>query len=586
MIVLGLSGLPQSQHYYLRTNPDVEPLDRRICQGMDSAACLIADGDVVAAVAEERFTGDKATGAFPAEAIEYCLEQAGIRREDVDAIAHGFNYDAYRRYFHTDPEYFRQALSGQTMIDELTRTGWHDVPARFRPVDHHLAHAASAYYASGFDDALSIVSDGMGEIDSLTVHRIVGGSFERLHRQGIDMSFGILYSIVTRFLGYVFNSDEYKVMGLSAYGDPTRFAPFFDPFITCEDGATRVVWPVGSLHHPERGYPDAMRVLEAAVGVPRRRPGDELLDVHADIAAAFQHRFGEVLTQLAEHWLRHTAQDSLCLAGGTFLNCLANQSIGELPEVRRVFVTPAAGDDGTAAGAALAVAGRMSSAFTPYTGPAYEEADARKALTQHVSDNGPGLDWEYLGVSDEYLDEAARDLAHDRIIGWFGGRMEFGPRALGNRSILALPGGEDIKDRLNMAVKLRESFRPFAPAILDSDYDQVFDTPLLEPAKYMLSTSRTRPEMRSRIAGAVHVDGSARVQVVSRDVNETFWKLLQRVKQHTGLGCVINTSFNVKNQPIIMRPDTAIEGFVNMGLDRLYIEGFRVSPAAHEKGTG
>jgi len=576
MIVLGLSGLPNSQPYFLRTHPDVELVDRRICQGMDSAACLIADGELIAAVAEERFTGEKATGAFPAAAIEYCLEHAGLRRADVDVVAHGFNYDAYRRYFRTDPDYFEQALSGRTIIDELTQAGWTDVAARFRPIDHHVAHAASAYYASGFDDALSIVSDGMGEIDSLTVHRINAGNFERLHRQGIEESFGILYSVITRFLGYVFNSDEYKVMGLSAYGDPARFASFFDSLMTCSAGATRIAWPAGALRNSDRGYPEAMRVLEAALGVPRRRPGDELGDVHADIAAAFQQRFGEILTRFAEHWLGHTGQRSLCLAGGTFLNCLANQSIGELPAVERLFVTPAAGDDGTAVGAALAVSGRLSSAFTPYTGPAYGGAETHAALERYST----GVSWEHLGVSDEYLDRAAQDIADDRIIAWFGGRMEFGPRALGNRSILALPGGADIRDRLNLAVKLREPFRPFAPAILDSDYDAVFDTPVLEPAKYMLSTSRARPEMQSRIAGAVHVDGTARVQVVSRDVNETFWRLLQRVKQHTGLGCVINTSFNVKNQPIIMHPEAAVAGFVNMRLDRLYIEGFRVSPAA------
>jgi carbamoyltransferase len=579
VFLLGLSGLPCAQQAYLRDNPDVDPIDSRICQGMDSAACLVEDGRIIAAAAEERFTGEKATGAFPAAAIEYCLSEAGITPREVDLVAHGFNYDRFRRFFHQDLKHFEAALSGQTVVDALTLSGWHNVAERFRPVDHHLAHSASAYYPSGYDDALSIVSDGMGEIVSLTVHHARDGRFEQLHSQGIDTSLGIAYSLLTRYLGYMFNSDEYKVMGLSAYGDPTRHAGFFDDLVRTRDGMIEVTWPRAALRWPEQGYPNAMAYLERSLGVPRRRPQEEVQGVHADIAASFQARFTSVLSGLVEHWLKQTGTDSVCLSGGTFLNCVANGAISQLPQVRRLFIPPAAGDDGTAIGAALYVAGgRADVRFTPYSGPGYTPADVEAALTASAAT--AGLNWKLASDVEQYLDLAAEDISEDRIIAWFAGRMEFGPRALGNRSILALPRGRDIKDRLNHAVKLRESFRPFAPAILDSDYDEFFTDRALYPSRYMLATTRVRPERVAEIAGAVHADGTSRVQVVHREDNELFWRLLSKVKERTGVGCVINTSFNVKNQPIIRDPVTAVRSFATMALDRLYIEGYRVWPAA------
>jgi carbamoyltransferase len=576
LIVLGLSGLPNGQAFHLQSHPHAREIDRRICQGMDSAACIVVDGEVRAAAAEERFTGAKGTGVFPAQAIRYCLDHAGIGSDDVDVIAHGFNYDKYRRFFHHTPDYFHQALSGQTMIDALTSDGWRDVAARFRPVDHHLAHAASACQLSGFEDSLSIVSDGMGEIHSLSVHRYTRGEFRQLHSQRLKTSLGLLYSIVTRFLGYTFNSDEYKVMGLSAYGDPARFAAFFERFMRHEDGAIAVDWPLGALERGGAGYPDAMDFLEHSLGVPARAPGAEVAAAYADIAAAFQRRFSVILTELARWWLVRTGADSLCLSGGTFLNCLANESIGRLPQVGRMFVPPGAGDDGTAVGSALYVTERPASGFSVYTGPGYQPADVSKALANFPQSGRTPPACRYHGFSADYFDLAARDLARDGIIGWFAGRMEFGPRALGNRSILALPNGVDVKNRLNKVVKLRESFRPFAPAILAEDYAEIFDGRPLDPTRYMLCTARVRPEQAHRISGAVHVDGSARVQIVYREENEHFWRLLRRVKHHTGLGCVINTSFNVKNQPIIMTPELALEGFATMSLDRLYIEGFQI----------
>ena len=227
MIVLGLSGLPNSQRRLRETRPDIDPLDARICQGLDSAAAILVDGRLVAAASEERFDGDKGTGALPRHAIAYCLAEAGVRPEDVDVVAHGFDYDRHRRAFVLSRDYFDDVLSSQTVRDALTEAGWPVLAERFRPVEHHRAHALSAVVPSGFSEGLAVVSDGMGEVDSLSVYRFRGAELEKLHSQPIASSLGILYSIGTRFLGFQFNNDEYKVMGLAPYGDPERYREVF-----------------------------------------------------------------------------------------------------------------------------------------------------------------------------------------------------------------------------------------------------------------------------------------------------------------------------------------------------------------------
>lgn len=578
MIVLGLSGLPHSQEHRRRLHPDVSSLDERICQGLDSAAAIVVDGRLVAAASEERFTGDKGTGALPIQAITYCLQAADVGAEDVDLIAHGFDYDRFRRAFALQKDYFEQVLSGRTVIDALTEAGWHDVESRFRPVEHHVAHAASAALPGRTDHALVVVSDGMGETESLTVHRFADGKLEKLHGQPIAASLGLLYSIATRFLGFQFNSDEYKVMGLAPYGDPARFRPVFEKLahFDPERGGIAVNWPSGSLADAEQGYPHALAYLAEQSFTPAPPDGGIHRD-EADFAASLQERLAEVLVQLVEHWLDATGERTLCLAGGTFLNCKANQSLAALPQVEAMFVQPASGDDGTSLGAALAVAAEngervdAGAPFDPYLGPSYGIEDVRRALEAR-----PDLRWTYLGESDEYFERAADDIAADRVLAWFSGRMEFGPRALGNRSILARPNGERIKERINSAVKFREAFRPFAPAVIEEDRDRLFVTPGFEPDLYMLATAQVRPEAREAVSGITHSDDSARIQTVRDDLNPPFARLLREVKARTGTGCVVNTSFNVKGQPLIMDPVTAIDTFSRIAIDRLYIEGFVV----------
>ncbi|MDD7940098.1 carbamoyltransferase C-terminal domain-containing protein [Actinomycetospora lutea] len=578
MIVLGLSGLPHSQDHLRRSHPGISKLDERICQGLDSAAAVVVDGRLVAAASEERFTGDKGTGALPVHAIDYVLREAGVSADDVDVIAHGFDYDRHRRAFEITGAPFDEVYASATVVDGLTAAGWTRVAERFRPVRHHVAHAESALAPSGFDSALVVVSDGMGETESLSVYRATGGELEVLHTQPIATSLGILYSIATRFLGFQFNSDEYKVMGLAPYGDPERFRPVFEKLarFDADRGAVVIDWPAGALAEPEQGYPHARAFLAEAAFTPSEPDGSIQRD-EADFAASLQERLTTVLVELVGHWLERTGERHLCLAGGTFLNCKSNQSIADLPGLEGMFVQPASGDDGTALGAAWSAARAegdpvtATGPFDPYLGPQYTEDQVQAALEAR-----PDLTWRHVGATDEYFAAAADDIADDRIIAWFSGRMEFGPRALGNRSILARPDGNRIKDRINGAVKFREAFRPFAPAVLDEDVDRLFVTHGFEPDRYMLCTAHVRPEARRTVDGIVHADDSARIQTVRPDLAPGFHRLLGKVRDRTGAGVTVNTSFNVKGQPLIMDPVTAIDTFAGIALDRLYIEGFVV----------
>jgi len=583
VITLGLSGLPYAQQVYLRQNPGVDRISERVCQGLDSAAGLVIDGEVVAAAAEERFTGEKGTGAFPANAIDYCLREAGVGPNEVTMVAHGFAYDECRRLLRTDPRYFDEVLSGQTVVAELAKHGWTDVADRFHPVRHHVAHAASAFHPSGFDEALVVVSDGMGELDALSVFTGRAGTLNRVHHQDVSQSLGILYSLCTRFLGFAFNSDEYKVMGLAAYGDPGRYAPVFDRLVGLRAGAVEIDWPWTGLGAGTAGYPGAMGYLAGVAGFPARRGDAVVGPEHADFAAALQKRLAEVLTGLVSHWVGATGRQQVCLAGGTFLNCRANQDIAALPSVADLFVQPAAGDDGTAIGAALHVDAENASPrrsrerrrFNPFLGPAYPTEHVARVVEAAV-DIG-AVTAERIDDVEDYLRLAAADIAADRIVGWFHGRMEFGPRALGNRSILALPAGAAVKDRINALVKLREPFRPFAPALLEDEYDRLFEGRPLDPTAYMLCTATARDAARELVPGAVHDDGTSRVQVVPASLNPLFHRLLRKVQAATGVGCVINTSLNIKGQPLIMAPETAIKLFTGTGLDRLYLAGYRLS---------
>jgi len=580
MIVLGYSGLDNSVAF-ARRDPALRPGEERMVQGLDSAAVLLADGRVVAAAAEERFSFEKHTNAFPEGAVRYCLAEAGIGLDAVDRVAHGFDYGRTAGLHATSSHY--AAVLDPALQPALWRGRFNvTLPdGAFRPVPHHLAHAASAYFPSGFEDALCVVCDGMGEFESMTVYAAQGGLFRLLTNFGIRESLGILYGLVTVHLGFAFNADEYKVMGLAPYGDPSRFRPFFDSIVDLQaDGryVIRLNRLVGDISPPYRAL---LRYLEEAV-IARPETTETLPQAHCDFAAAAQECLERVLFHVLGHWRQTTGLTRLCMAGGVALNCTFNGKLIQSGLFDEVYIQPAAGDDGTALGAALIAARDSGESLPPgrpdelpFFGPGWGEDAIRTA----IANAGDGLHPVALASEQAAAVDAAQAINKDEIVAWFQGRMEFGPRALGNRSILANPLDRDIKRRLNAVIKLREGFRPFAPAVAAEHAGDYFDFIPSPAYDVMLATCPVRPDWRDRLPGITHVDGSARMQRVDRAHNPLFHRLITEFGALSGIHCVVNTSFNLRGQAIVAAPDNAIATFRKVAIDRLYLGRFRLSKA-------
>jgi len=581
--VIGISGLDNSVAFKRREFPHLDRRDYRIAQGFDAAAALVTDEEVAAAVAEERFTGEKSTGAFPRNAIRYCLEAAGLEPGDVDHIAHGFAfmpmpfYEAgsleQRRY---DEVYAPEVTARRT---EDMFSGW---GSRFVSVPHHIAHAASAFYLSGFDDALIVVADGMGELESLTVAVGEGDAIRVLRRYSIRQSLGILYSVFTLYLGFEMMMDEYKVMGLAPYGDPGRYREEMRQVITLGDGASYQV-PLLAHNAPEEWetHRGALRVLVELFGQPRV-PGDAIEDRHRDVAAAVQAGLEAAVFHVLEHFQQASGARRLCMAGGVALNCTVNGLIADQGMFDDIFVQPAAADDGSALGAALHVhrtfgrGERRTRMKMPYWGPDLTEDAIQSALQARRDITARRYD--DVG---ELIRLAAERLAAGQVVAWAQGRLEFGPRALGNRSILGDPRDAKMRDHINELIKQREEFRPFAPAVPLESASEYFEIAEGKERYYphMLFVAQTRPEHRNRLAAVTHVDGSARLQTVDEEENPRFWALLKQFEQITNLPVLLNTSFNLRGQPIVRDPVGALETFVVSNLDALVIGDYLVTQA-------
>lgn len=415
-------------------------------------------------------------------------------------------------------------------------------------MDHHLAHAASAYYTSGWPECLVIVIDGMGEAYGASVYLAKDGRLTPVHRIAAADSMGILYSIVTLHLGFDFNSDEYKVMGLAPYGNPGRHGDFFARAVQLrEDGG----WDIPLLRRDrtaeERQRHGGVREYLTEHLIPPREPESEIRPEHEDVAAGLQASLNQAVVHLCQHFGRRLGQTRLALAGGVALNSTANACLLRTRAFDEIYVQPAAADDGSALGAALArsaAAGEVLNVRspTPFYGPSSPESETRAAL-KHF-DAQLGVAW--LGSLDETCEAAADLIADGKVVGWHRGRMEFGPRALGHRSILADPGRPGIRARVNASVKLREAFRPFAPAVSIEQAREFFD---LEPGlelPYMNVNVDVRPAYRAVLPAVTHVDGSGRLQTVSARDNRAFHSLLRAVGRRTGREIVLNTSFNVR----------------------------------------
>jgi carbamoyltransferase len=582
MLTLGIAGLADVAGFLERRYPEQSNGESRIVQGMDAAAVLLSNGKVTAAVSQERFDRIKKSPAFPYDAIRYCLDAAGARLSDVQTVCFNFNFGRYRPIFATSADarqYWEQCLSPDALRTML-RTGFPGSDAvTIRHMDHHLAHFHAALASSGFDRCLGVVMDAAGEVTSTSVYGYDSGTVSQLARYPVRQSLGIFYSLITRFLGYAFNEDEYKVMGLASFGDPQRYAEFFRSAV--------LLRPEGQLEIPclalNRDFADGLFFRKSAEAIVRGLGFDGAdcsMEQRADVSAALQQRFTEALFHVCRHFRRQTGMPNLLLSGGCAENCAAIGLLREAGMFDRIHVAYASGDEGTALGTAAAhvfahgeplrVLGEM-----PFFGPAPEAATLLPLIEQF-----PGLQLHEFSGQWPMLDAAAADIAADRIVALCNGRMEYGARALGNRSLLALPSRAANKERINLAIKKRQNYRPFAPAVTAESAHRYFALNAGEEYPYMTMLTRVREEAIPRLPAITHVDGTARVQTVNRQHNPTFHYLLKRLELLTGVPVVLNTSYNVNHQPIVCSELEAVRTFVDMGIDALYIANAKVTRRA------
>ncbi|QUH05832.1 carbamoyltransferase [Saccharopolyspora erythraea] len=529
----------------------------------DPAAVLVVDGDVVAAAEEERFSRRKhgkqpvpfAAWEQPDRAAGWCLREAGISAADVDVVA--FSYepalvdnglegldpgweDLRTAYAERAPRFLRTALPG---IEH----------ARSRFVPHHYAHAASAGLAAPFGDCAVLTADGRGESTSMLAGEYRYGKLEVHARQRLPHSLGLMYEELTEHLGFHRSGDEYEVMALAAYAKPAQLSGFAEHVRVTDGGFT-------------------IAPIDWEQWAPRRRPGDEMLPAHAELAASVQVRLEEVLLELTR-WLHdRTGQRHLTMAGGIALNCVANTRIADEGPFDEVWVQPAAGDAGTALGAALHVAAESGEAIRPMSGADLGRGFGEAELAARL--DAARIPYER---PDDLAEEVAESLARNEIVGWFEGRSEFGPRALGHRSLLAHPGHAGNVERLN-DVKGRERFRPIAPMVLTERAPELFGRGPI-PSPYMLFVHDVAEEWRDRIPAVVHVDGTARIQTVDRHREPLLARVLDAFAARTGLPTVVNTSFNPPGRPMVDTPVDALECFGSAPIDLLVLGPFAVRRA-------
>ena len=581
---IGVSGLARSVAFKRAHGPGLDEREYRIAQGFDAAAAIVVDGIVVAAAAEERFNRRKQCGDFPAEAISYCLRQADISLADVSEIAHCFDYSPYREIFSLDPtsdELYKTVFSRDAQLAELNRAHPGYAPERVHQVTHHLSHAASAYFTSGWNECLAVVVDAMGETQSATIYHARDGELDKLREISANDSIGILYSLVTLHLGFDFNSDEYKIMGLAPYGDPGRYESVFRKAVELRpDGTIRIpVLRLNRTRDEREHYLKSREWLSQNLIAPRG-PADPITQDHRDAAAALQACLDRTMLHICGHFGSSTGLRRLAMAGGVALNCTANGRLMKSGLFDEIYVQPAAGDDGAALGAALYRAsldgGVLNRRFpVPFLGPHHSRAEVDAAIAQFRD----RISLTRFKNLDDTASAAAKLIGQGKVLAWYRGRMEFGPRALGNRSILADPGHPEMRDRINAMVKKREAFRPFAPAVTVEQVDRWFDVAPMTALPYMIATVDVREEHRAALPAITHVNGSARVQTVSAADNADFHALLRAVGKTTGREILLNTSFNVKGQPIVNTPSEALDTFLGTGIDCLFLENTLITRA-------
>ena len=556
----------------------------------DAAAALVIDGVLVAAAEEERFNRVKHCAGFPALATAWCLADAGLTAADIDHIAIGRDPRAnlgakVRRVLRNPPSltFLRSRVANAAQVHDVKcrLTEALGVPpgelrAELHHIEHHVAHASSAFRVSPFEEAAVLTVDGFGDYASTLLAHGSGTRLEVLDRVLFPHSLGLLYTSVTQWLGFPYYGDEGKIMGLAPYGDPERFLPQLRRLIHLDGPLFRLELDYFTHHSRgvemtwDDGSPTVGRIfspaLEKLLG-PARVPKSELTNDHEDVAAAVQRVLEEAYLHLVRTVHERTGSTRLCLAGGVALNAVANGMIRQRTPIEEVYVQPAAGDSGTAVGAAYQVwhtklgQPRGFVMRHAYTGPGYDDAAYAEALA------AAGLEGELLD-DDALFPFVAKRIAAGDVVGWFQGRMEFGPRALGHRSIVADPRRADMKAVLNARIKQREPFRPFAPSLLAEAAGDWYEQDYTSP--FMVMVYKTRPDKRALIPAVNHVDDTGRLQTVEREVAPRYYRLIEEFGKLTGVPILLNTSFN-ENEPIVTTPQDAVDCFMKTEMDLLVL---------------
>lgn len=561
----------------------------------DSSACLVKDGILVAAAEEERFRRIKHWAGFPTEAIRYCLAEAGIGLAEVAHVA--INQDAkanlWKKIGFTlakRPDLglvmdrIKNKRERANVRDELGRdASMGQFAGEVHEVEHHLAHLSSAFHVSPFEEAVVVSVDGFGDFASAAWGVGSGSEIRVEDKVYFPHSLGIFYQALTQWLGFPHYGDEYKVMGLAPYGQPTHMAEMRRIVNLQDDGSFRLALEF-FRHHKEKveyewenGEPKVGELFSAALVAllgPVRQKGEELTQRHKDIARSVQAMYEEAFFHLLNKLHARHKVDALCLAGGCAMNSVANGKIYRNTPFKQVYIQSAAGDAGGAIGAAFAVwhklGGKRGFVMNhAYWGPHFSDDEIGERLTANADElRKHGCSVDRIDDEGELCRKTAEAIAEGKVIGWFQGRMEWGPRALGNRSILGDPRRGDMKDILNLKIKRRESFRPFAPSILREEVKNWFEQD--DDVPFMMQVFQIREEKRAAISAVTHVDGSGRLQTVSRDANPRYHALIESFYGLTGVPMLLNTSFN-ENEPVVCKPQEALDCFLRTKMDVLVL---------------
>jgi carbamoyltransferase len=546
----------------------------------DSAACLFRNNTLLGAAEEERFTGIKGDSSFPLKTIKWLFRSNGISIDDISVICWYENPDLKKERIIENfkkhpiknlPRIIRWIFNKDAQFDLKNflreEIGFNNT---LKVVDHHLSHASFSFFTSDFDDSNILTVDGVGEKETLTISKARGNKISKLHSVNYPNSLGLFYSAFTAFLGFKPNEGEYKLMGLAAYGDSNVFYNKLKSLIDFNSGDLKINMRYFSWHVSEKTMFNE-NLLEH-LGMHPRIPGDPILKEHKDLAAAVQKIYEDIFLEFVNFSFSLNPSENLCLGGGCAYNGLANGLIKSRSEYKRTWIPFSPSDGGSAIGACLFYINiirrqKRKGPLSPYQGPDFNEHRILSSIQKF--DN---IDFVKMETSD-LVNDVAKKLADGNVIGWFQGRMEFGSRALGNRSIIASPLIKDMQDRINLVIKKRETFRPFAPSVIEESADKFFDVPGYVP--YMNMVVRVKPEWD--LPAITHIDGTARVQTVNRHDNPRYYHLIKKFGELTGIPVILNTSFNFKDQTITLYPEDAIIRFLDSEMNYLVLGNFLIS---------